>query len=218
MDAITWKGRNFETQSAWAWSGFGASNIDVAVPSSDFALTGGIAANGWALHSMIPLGVAYPAYPASVREGQIVRITNFTGYWGVVKHNGSGTAGYKIYTPNAEDLVLPAGGSVYSYIELQYWAQTGTAGWYVKNISDQDQQGVATLVAGVVTVTAAIKSTSRIFITQKTPAGTSLTTEYAALSTNRTNGVLGTFKITALLAAGTINTADTSTVDWLVKY
>ena len=42
-----------------------------------------------------------------------------------------------------------------------------------------------------------------------------LTTNYAALSGDRSVGAPGSFKIKAVVAAGTINVADVSTVDWL---
>lgn len=78
------------------------------------------------------------------------------------------------------------------------------------------QSGVATLSSGVTgNITAAITVNTRIIVSVKTPSGTTLTTEWSALDSDRTVGATGPFKITALVAAGTINTADNSTVDWV---
>lgn len=226
-NSATWRGRLTEVQVPSTYASLSASNVEMPVWSSDMILiAGGLAAHGWTIHSLIPRpnNLVTPAMPAGLRDGQVVRFTNFTGFWGVIKH-GSATGGVvaanKIYTLNGDDLYLPGSFSPFavSWVELVYYvaATAGTAGWYVRSHSPTVQTGVATLVAGVTaTIAAAIKSNSRIFITQKTPSGTSLTTEYAALTADRVNGVLGTFKVTALLAAGTINTADTSTVEWMV--
>lgn len=81
------------------------------------------------------------------------------------------------------------------------------------------QAGTTTLVAGVSPAIAAnINANSRIFgfIKTMTPGAGNLTVQYGALASNRTVGTPGSFEITALLAAGTINTADTSVLDWLV--
>lgn len=78
------------------------------------------------------------------------------------------------------------------------------------------QSGVATLTSGVTgNITAVITANTRIVVSVKTPSGTMLTTEWSALDADRTVGATGPFKITALVAAGTINTADNSTVDWI---
>jgi hypothetical protein len=80
------------------------------------------------------------------------------------------------------------------------------------------QRGVVTLSSGVTaTISAHITSASRIVVSQKSPSGTANTVEYSALTGDRSTGSPGTFKITALIAAGTINTADNSTVDWVVS-
>jgi len=78
------------------------------------------------------------------------------------------------------------------------------------------QGGTATLSSGVTgNITAAITANTRIVVSVSTPSGTTLTTEWSALDADRTVGATGPFKITALLAAGTINTADNSTVNWV---
>lgn len=79
------------------------------------------------------------------------------------------------------------------------------------------QGGVATLVAGVTAAIAAnISANSRIVALLKNPNTTALTTDYAALAADRVNGSPGSFKLTALVAAGTINVNDISDLDWLV--
>lgn len=82
------------------------------------------------------------------------------------------------------------------------------------------QSGTATLEAGTTAlISATITTSSRIFLTVKTPGTPTLTTEYAALASDRVAGLSsasGGFKITALVAAGTINVDDTSVLDWLV--
>lgn len=79
------------------------------------------------------------------------------------------------------------------------------------------QKGTTTLVAGASpAIAATITASSRIGVTLKDPANGTLTHKFAALSADRVVGAPGSFKITALLAAGTINAADTSTMDWWV--
>ena len=85
------------------------------------------------------------------------------------------------------------------------------------------QAGGVTLVAGTTAaiIPATITATSRIFLTVNTsvPGAGNLTVEYAALAVDRVIGVAGAgggFKPTALIAAGTINVNDVSSLDWLV--
>jgi len=82
------------------------------------------------------------------------------------------------------------------------------------------QHGTQALTAGTTALLpATITATSRIFLSLKTPDTKTNTTEYSALGTDRIIGVGGAgggFKITALVAAGTINVADVSTLDWMV--
>jgi len=78
------------------------------------------------------------------------------------------------------------------------------------------QKGVATLTAGDSgAIAATVTASTRIIVTLKTANTTTLTTNYAALSGDRVVGAPGSFKIKAVVAAGTINVADVSTVDWL---
>lgn len=67
-------------------------------------------------------------------------------------------------------------------------------------------------------VTAILTANSRIECTQRIPVGDNTTVRYAALNADRVLGALGTFKISALTAAGAgaVNAGDSSTVDWLV--
>jgi len=79
------------------------------------------------------------------------------------------------------------------------------------------QGGTTTLVLGISPlIVANITPTSRIVCTVKDPAGVNLTASYGALASSRVNGTPGSFRITAMLAAGTINILDGSTVDWLI--
>jgi len=82
------------------------------------------------------------------------------------------------------------------------------------------QSGAATLVAGTTALLpATVTASSRILLSLKTPDTKTDTTEYAALGTDRVVGIGGAgggFKITALVAAGTINVADVSVIDWVV--
>jgi|SRR6478735_5389473 len=79
------------------------------------------------------------------------------------------------------------------------------------------QSGTTTLVLGISPLIAAnINATSNIVCTLRTPVGVNLTTGYAATAAARVNGNPGSFRITAMLAAGTINILDGSTVDWMV--
>jgi hypothetical protein len=71
--------------------------------------------------------------------------------------------------------------------------------------------GTATLVAGTIAVAIAnVTANSLPTVTLKTPAGGALTVKWQAVCT------AGTLTITALLAAGTINAADTSVVTYIV--
>jgi len=82
------------------------------------------------------------------------------------------------------------------------------------------QSGTQALTAGTTAlIPATITASSRILVTQKTPGTTTNTVEYSALGTDRVVGIGGAgggFKLTALVAAGTINVADVSTLDWVV--
>lgn len=87
-------------------------------------------------------------------------------------------------------------------------------------VSPRIQAGTGTLVAGVLTVNAGVWMTadSRIIITRKTPAGTFSDGGHDAPSADRVVGPPGTgvFVIRARDQAGAANTADTSTLDYLI--
>lgn len=71
--------------------------------------------------------------------------------------------------------------------------------------------GQTTLVAGTIAITiTGLTTSSRAFVQRVTPSGVTLTTEYNAVCT------ANTLTITADLAAGTINTADISVMNYLV--
>jgi hypothetical protein len=73
--------------------------------------------------------------------------------------------------------------------------------------------GTCTLVAGTVTVTlAGVTATSRVCVTRTTSNTTTSTVGYRVTKTT------GSFTVIADLAAGTINTADISTLDYIVRF
>lgn len=82
------------------------------------------------------------------------------------------------------------------------------------------QSGAANLTNGVsAAIPANISATSRIFIqAQETvPGAGNLTIDYRPLAADRINGTPGSFKITAVIAAGTINALDQSQgIMWMV--
>lgn len=84
-----------------------------------------------------------------------------------------------------------------------------------------DNSGTVTLVAGTATVSfPRLTANSRIFLTLKTANTTTLTTAYTAPASGRDPIIAGvgtgTFVVRANVAAGTINVADISTLDWFV--
>jgi hypothetical protein len=85
---------------------------------------------------------------------------------------------------------------------------------------DTLQGGVVTLVAGTTALIAAtVTANSRIVAFLNTEDTSDDTVKYAALAADRVVGVSGAgggFKLTALIAAGTINIADLSVLDWIV--
>ena len=81
------------------------------------------------------------------------------------------------------------------------------------------QTGTVTLSSGVSAAIAAnVSATSRIigFLKASSPGSGNLTVGFAALAAGRINGTPGSFTITALIAAGTINVLDNSTLDWVL--
>lgn len=129
-----------------------------------------------------------------------------------------------------EQQTSSSGGASYSGDKV--WSYQAAAGGYVEKmrlagrtgtltlpgpLALTNQSGTATLAAGTVTIsTAAVSATSRVFFTLKDAANTSLTTTYECPSASRSTGTPGSFVCRANIAAGTINTADTSTFDWMV--
>ncbi len=79
------------------------------------------------------------------------------------------------------------------------------------------KKGTTTLSSGVsptLTLTG-LAAGSSIEAFYRTPSGSTLTSKLAALNADRTVGAQGTFKISALKADESVNTADGSTVDWI---
>lgn len=65
-------------------------------------------------------------------------------------------------------------------------------------------------------IAAIVRANSIVMVKRKTASGTALTVEYDAPAADRVNGAPGSFKAKAMLAAGTINTADNSAVECIV--
>jgi hypothetical protein len=85
------------------------------------------------------------------------------------------------------------------------------------------QSGSTAIVVGTgktAAIPAFITANSRIVVSLKTPVGDALTVKYAALAADRVAGAPGSFKISALAAAGggAVNGVDTSTIDWEVTH
>ena len=85
-----------------------------------------------------------------------------------------------------------------------------------REISGKIQTGIATLAAGTATVSARLTSSSVILLTRATKGGTVTSTiGYSAPVADR-DASAGTFVLLAVVAAGTINVADESDVEWVV--
>lgn len=85
----------------------------------------------------------------------------------------------------------------------------------------QRQVGSTAIVVGTgktAAIPVFLQPTSKILVSLKTPVGDALTIKYAALAADRAPGAPGSFKISALSAAGggAINGVDVSTIDWEV--
>lgn len=80
------------------------------------------------------------------------------------------------------------------------------------------EHGKATLANGVSAAIAApgLSATSSIVCTGRTQSADNTTVRYQALEADRTYGAAGTFKITALTAAGALQNADDSDIDYVV--
>lgn len=103
---------------------------------------------------------------------------------------------------------LPLGGQIYSPLV----ADQARAAFVALNA----QSGAGVLVLGTVTISGVtLTATSVIVLSRKTQGGTVTSTiDYEAPSASRNVGA-STFVINAVVAAGTVNTPDTSTIDWL---
>lgn len=82
-------------------------------------------------------------------------------------------------------------------------------------IAAATQRGRATLVSGVTpAISATVTASSRITFDLADQVSASLSVKYAALDVDRVVGAPGSFKLTALVGAGTINVMDGSSLDW----
>ncbi len=101
-------------------------------------------------------------------------------------------------------------------------AQAGAGAFTITTVQQGGiYKGTGTLTAGTSAAPISapgLAATSRILVnvSTMTPGAGNLTVQYSALNADRVTGLAGTFKITALLAAGTINIADVSLVDYIV--
>ena len=119
---------------------------------------------------------------------------------------------------NAQIPVINAGGTAPVFVSMSGDATLAATGaiTVTKLGGALVQSGVATLTAGDSgAIAATVTANTRIIISLKTANTTTLTTGYAALSGDRSVGAPGSFNIKAIVAAGTINVADVSTVDWI---
>ena len=203
--------------------GVGYAPIGIRTPAVGLAISSAVSNDDLAVNGTV-IDLSGPSAAATITgfgfanvgDGFEIELTWAFTYPLTFAHDRTSATTRRILTETGADVTIPAltAGGV-GHARLRYDASFNR--WLLKGHSPTTQVGVATLTAGVSgTIGAVITATSRIFVTQKTPAGTSLTTEYAALSGDRSVGTPGSFKVTALLAAGTANTADTSTLDWQV--
>ncbi len=118
-------------------------------------------------------------------------------------------------TMNANMISLSTNPGVVMGPGATYATQTGITA----QPTGQLQRGTTTLVTGKSpAIVANVKAGSTITFDLITPNTTANTGKYAALTADKVNGVLGSFKITAILAAGdTINVADVSTLAWSIQ-
>lgn len=131
--------------------------------------------------------------------------------------NGAVISGSNLYLQNADGtypgLVSTAaqtftgdktidGNIILKTLGQHFAIKEGTNGW----------MGQTTLVSGTKAITVTgVTTSSRCFLTRVTPSGTTLTIEYDCVCTSNT------VTITAAVAAGTINTADTSVLNYEIK-
>ncbi|TXH42088.1 MAG: hypothetical protein E6Q97_36375 [Desulfurellales bacterium] len=106
---------------------------------------------------------------------------------------------------------------VVGYGTVGYDAQTVQINTGIKVGPKSERQGTVTLVAGVGAVTnVSLDATSVIMLTRKTAAGTAIG-DLAAPAADRVNGILtGGFTVRSYKDDATAETADVSTVDWLI--
>lgn len=153
-------------------------------------------------------------------DGQVARVRSTIAQYLTLAHNHASASDKKFASPTARDVVyapVAAGGFV--EWEMEYDATLGQVKVLplTPPIAPGVQSGTTTLVAGVSPAVACYLSANSVVTWGlEAPAGTALTIEYAALAANRSNGTPGSFKITALIAAGTIDAANTSTLRWTV--
>ena len=99
---------------------------------------------------------------------------------------------------------------------LPYMPQAGAPTTFPTGMRQNGSTAIVVGTGKTAAIPAFVKSTSRILVSLKTPAGDALTVKYAALGVDRVPGFPGSFQISALVAAGggAVNGADTSTIDW----
>lgn len=108
-------------------------------------------------------------------------------------------------------------------VTVDYFALYGTQPGAPTTDPQVRESGSAAILVGTgktAAIPAFITPTTRIIVCLKTPSGDALTVKYAAIDADRVNGAPGSFKISALAAAGggAINGVDVSTIDWFTTF
>lgn len=104
-------------------------------------------------------------------------------------------------------------------VQVGYFARYGTQAGAPTVPPQVRQSGTAAILVGTgktAAIPAFITANTRIVVSVKTPSGDALTIKYGAIAADRVVGAPGSFKISALAAAGggAINGVDVSTIDW----
>jgi len=100
----------------------------------------------------------------------------------------------------------------------QYLAQAGAPTIIPAKMTQKGSSAIVVGTGKTAAIPVFMSASARIVVTVKDPVGDALTIKYGALAADRVNGALGSFKISALAAAGggAVNGVDTSTIDWEV--
>ena len=155
-------------------------------------------------------------------EGQEAEVRWLWNHYAIFPHNSASATGTRFSTTTAGTVVFgPAPSGGYHAAGMIRDAELGRVRLMPKTptIVPGVQTGTATLTAGASSaITAVVTSSSVIRAWLKTPGGTvTSTVEYLCKAADRTTGIPGSFKITAVQSDRTTTAAlDTSTVEWSV--